>query len=301
MVYVGVFIVIFSILAGFVAEGGNLQVLFQPYAALIILGSAIGVLILSNPSSLLKSMWYNIGRLRKGSPYSKHDYLQLMCFLFYFFRYTKNKSQLEIEADIENPYKSALFQEFPGFLANREALTFFCDYMRMTILGFDKSYEIASLIEEQINIRRSYMHEISQAFYKMGDALPALGIIAAVLGVINAMGSMDADPAVLGHKIGAALIGTFLGIAAAYCIAFPLGASMEKFGNDEAKYLECIRSAFISHLNGNMPSISVEFARQNVPVNLKPSYFEVEKAIELHKQKRRLKKQNVRREQVATT
>ncbi len=299
MFYIGMAIVLFSILAGFAAEGGNLYVLFQPYAALIILGSAIGVLILSNPKSLLKSMWQAILTLSKGSPYTKQDYLQLLCFIFYFFRYTKNKSMLEIETDIENPYKSPIFNEFPGLLNNREALVFFCDYMRMTILGFDKTYEIANLIEEQISIRKNHMYEISQAFYKIGDALPALGIIAAVLGVINAMGSMDADPTVLGHKIGAALIGTFLGIAAAYCIAFPLGASIQKFGDDEAKYLECMRSALISHLNGNIPSISVEFARQNVPVNLKPSYFDVEKAIELHKQKRKLKKY-VRREQTAT-
>ncbi len=288
--YIGSIVIISSILVGFLAEGGNILILYQPYAALIILGSALGILILSNPQSLIKSMWHLILRLKRGSPYKKDEYLRLLIFMFFFFRYARSKGALGIENDIEHPYKSLIFNEFPEILRNREALVFFCDYMRMIVLGFDKSYELEGLMADQINIRRNYNTEISTALFKLADALPALGIIAAVLGVINAMSSIDAEPAVLGHKIAAALIGTFIGVAASYCAISPLGSYMEKFGNDESKFLECIKAGFISFANGNTPVIAIEFARQTVPINLKPNFLEVEKAIEAHLQNRRMNK-----------
>lgn len=288
--YIGSIIIVGSIFLGFIAEGGNILILYQPYAALIILGSAFGILILSNPQSLLQSMWHLMKRLRKGSPYKKDEYLRLLTFMFFFFRYARSKGALAIENDIEHPYKSPIFNEFPDMLKNREALVFFCDYMRMIVLGFDKSYELSNLMEDQINIRKNHNAEISVALSKLADALPALGIIAAVLGVINAMSSIDAAPAVLGHKIAAALIGTFIGVAASYCAISPLGSYMEKFGNDESKFLECIKAGFISFANGNPPVIAIEFARQTVPINLKPNFLEVEKAIETHVQHRRMNK-----------
>ena len=293
--YIGVFFVIGSIFTGFLCEGGNILVLFQPYAALIILGSAFGILILSNPKSLLKSMLNMILRLKKGSPYKKEEYLILLTFMFFFYRYARARGALGIEEDIENPHKSLIFAEFPTILENKEALVFFCDYMRMVVLGFDKTYELENLISDQINIRKNYTHEITQALFKLADALPALGIIAAVLGVINAMSSIDAEPAILGHKIAAALIGTFIGVAISYCVVSPLGSYLDKYGSDEAKYLECIKAGFMSFVNSNPPAIAVEFARQTIPINLKPNFLEVENAIEAHKQIRKLKK-NARRE-----
>ena len=293
--YIGSFIIIFSIIFGFLAEGGNIIVLFQPYAALIILGSAVGILLLSNPKSLLKSIFQTIRRLNKGLPYNKDEYLALLTFMFHFFKYARNRNPIEVENDIEQPYNSVIFKEFPILLSNREALIFFCDYMRMITLGYNNAYELNNLIEEQIQIRKNYTHEMAGALYKLGDALPALGIIAAVLGVINAMSSINDAPDILGHKIGAALIGTFIGVAAAYCIVNPLGSYLEKFSNDESKYLECIKAGFIAHMNGNSPAISIEFARQNVPSNIKPTFLEVEAAIESHKLLRKRNK-NARRE-----
>lgn len=229
-------------------------------------------------------------RLKKGTPYSRSEYLNLLTFMFYFFKYAKSKGSLSLENDIENPYQSEIFLEFPMILDNREVLIFFCDYMRMVVLGFDKSYELQNLIEEQINIRKSYTDEITQALFKLADALPALGIVAAVLGVINAMGSIDAAPAVLGHKIGAALIGTLIGVAVSYCFVSPLGSYMDKFGNDESKFLQCIKSGFIAYVSGNPAAIAVEFARQNVPTNLKPGFLELETAIEAHKHIKKIRK-----------
>ncbi|MDF3047073.1 MAG: flagellar motor protein MotA [Candidatus Midichloriaceae bacterium] len=288
--YIGSLIIVGSIVLGFIAEGGNILVLYQPYAAVIILGSAFGILIISNPQSILKSMWLLIKRLRLGTPYKKFDYLNLLIFMFFFFKYAKTKGIIAIEYDIENPNKSLIFNEFPEILKNKEAVTFFCDYMRLLVIGFDKSYELENLMQDQIAIRRNHNAEISSALFKIADALPALGIIAAVLGVINAMASINAEPAVLGHKIAAALIGTFIGVAVSYCAVTPLGSYMEKFSNDESKFLECIKAGFISYVNGTQPAIAIEFARQTVPINLKPSFLEVEKAIENHLKYRRMNK-----------
>lgn len=297
--YIGLLIVVASIIGGFAGEGGNLMVLVQPYAALIIIGSAVGIFVISNPQSLLKSIWYNIHKVIRSNPYSRADYLDLLVFQFNFFRFARSRSVLELESHIESPLKSHLFKDFPKMLANREAVVFFCDYMRMMVLGYDNSYELDNMMQEQIEVRKNYSQEVCNALFKIADTLPALGIIAAVLGVVNAMGSINAPPEVMGHKIGSALIGTFLGVVISYCFVLPIGIFLEKYGRDEAKYLECIKAGFLAHVRGNPPSISIEFARQSIPTNLKPSFFEVEKAIENLKLSKRAKK-NVRREQQAT-
>lgn len=293
--HVGILIVVFSIVLGFLAEGGNIMVLFQPYAALIILGTSLGIFISSNPPSLLKSVWMQVRKIQAGNPYKKSEYTDLLTFMFYFFRYAKLKGLLEIENDIEAPSKSVIFKEFPKFLANREGLIFFCDYMRMVVLGYDNSFDLENVMEEQINVKRNHTYEITSALYRLADALPALGIIAAVLGVINAMASIDAAPQIMGQKIGAALMGTFIGVAASYCIVTPIASFVEKIASDEAKFLECIKAGFIAFSKGNPPSIAIEFARQVIPINFKPSFVEVEKAIEIHKTNRKLKR-NVRQE-----
>jgi chemotaxis protein MotA len=178
--YIGILLIVGSILVGFVAEGGNIAILFQPYASLIILGSGIGIFIVSNPRTLQRSIWLNIKRMRVGVPYRKDDYVNTLTFMFFFFRHAQTSGSLMLEKDIENPSQSAIFQEFPDFLRKREALVFFCDYMRMITMGFNKSFELDNLMQDQINIRRNYTHEMSTALFKLADALPALGIIAAV-------------------------------------------------------------------------------------------------------------------------
>jgi chemotaxis protein MotA len=280
---VGVLVVLLSVILGYLAEGGNIFVLFQPFTALIIVGSAMGIFLISNPKSLLKSIWYNLPKVIKGSPYTKFEYIQCLVFLFEVFRYARSHSILALEEHIENPYKSSLFRKHPSILSKREAVVFFCDYMRMLVLGYDNTFELENMMEEQINVRKEYINEISGALYRIGDTLPALGILAAVLGVINAMGSIASPPDVLGHKIASALIGTFFGVAIAYCVVNPIAAKLHKFGYDEAKLLECIKAGFIAHARGNPPSISIEFARQAISVNMKPSFEDVEKAIENRK------------------
>lgn len=297
---VGIIIVLFSIVLGFMAEGGRVGVLLQPFAVLIILGSALGIFIISNPKSLLKSIWRNMPKVFMPSPYSKYDYIEGLVFMFEVFRYARSHSILALEEHIENPYKSSLFKRHPTILMKREAVTFFCDYMRMLVLGYDNTYELDNMMGDQINIRKEYTREISSALYRIGDTLPALGILAAVLGVINAMGSIAAPPEVLGPKIAAALIGTFFGVAVAYCVVNPIAAKLDKYGSDEAKFLEFLKAGLIAHSRGNPPSISIEFARQAISLNLKPTFNEVEKAIETRKTQRKLKKYGRREEERRT-
>ncbi len=288
--HIGMLIVLLSIVGGFLAEGGNIFIFLQPFAALIIIGSALGIFIISNPKSLLKSIWRNLPKVFMGSPYSRSDYIEVLVFMFSVFRFARTNSIVALEEHIENPYKSSLFKQYPRILAHREAVVFFCDYMRMLVLGYDNTYELENMMQEQINVRRGYSFEISDALYKIADTLPALGIVAAVLGVINAMGSIDAPPDILGHKIGAALIGTFFGVAISYCLVSPIASNLQKYGADEAKFLECIKAGFIAHSRGNPPSISIEFARQAIAVNLKPSFNEIEAAIENRKAAKKIKK-----------
>ncbi len=299
--YIGMVVVLVSVIGGYLAEGGNIFVLFQPFAALIILGSALGIFIISNPHSLLKSIWKNMPKIFRNSPYSRGDYIELLVFMFSIFRFARSNSILALEEHIENPYKSSLFKQYPRILAHREAVIFFCDYMRMLVLGYDNTYELENMMQEQINTRKDYSLEISNALYRIADTMPALGILAAVLGVINAMGSINAPPDVLGHKIGAALIGTFFGVAISYCLVSPMASNLQKYGADEARFLECIKAGFIAHSRGNPPSISVEFARQVIAVNLKPSFNEIEQAIENRKALKKVKKYGRRESEQPTT
>lgn len=300
MFHVGIILVVISILAGFVLEGGNVYILFQPYATLIIVGTALGIFITSNPKTLLRSLWKNVFKIHHGSPYRREDYLEMLTFMYYFFKYVKSKGFISVEKDIETPSKSPIFREFPKFLMQREAVIFFCDYMRLGVLGYEKSAEMEQLIEDQLQVKKNYIRELSLALFRLADALPAVGIMAAVLGVINAMSSINAEPAVLGHKIGAALMGTFIGITISYCLIFPLSSYLEKYGADEVRFLEAMKSGFLSFIKGNHPTIAVEFARQMIPANFKPSFVELEKAIEKHKINRKIAK-NVRRETATVT
>lgn len=296
---VGSLVIIGSIITGFLMEGGSIVALAQPYALLIILGTAFGVLILSSPKSELKNMWKAVKKIMNGHQHERQDYRDLLGFMYYFFRYAKTNSLHDVENHIENPYKSTLFQEFPSLYKSREAVVFFCDYMRMIITGYDNPFELENLADQQIYVAKTNNNELTSALYKLADATPAIGILAAVLGVINAMSSIDQDAAVLGPKIASALLGTFIGVAISYCIIAPLASYIEKFYNNEYKFMECMKAGFVAYARGNPPSICIEFARQVIPNHLKPSFVELERVIENLKVTKRKRVNNGRRESTA--
>src|SRR4029453_8040407 len=202
----------------------------------------------------------------------------LLSVLYSLFRLIKMKGEMAVEAHIEHPHDSQLFQRFPKFASNHEGLHFVCDYMRLVTLGSKNPFEIDALMDEEIETLRKEKSHVPHAIQNMADAMPALGIVAAVLGVIKTMGAIKEPPDVLGHMIGGALVGTFLGVLLSYGFIGPVAAATKGAGEAEVKYFECIRQGILAYLNGCAPQVAVEFAGKVLPHDVRPSFEEVEQA-----------------------
>ena len=274
----------FSIIFGFVGDDGSFAVLLQPFEFLIIVGSAVGIFIITNPKPLLKLVGRNLLKIKAHYPYDQQYYTELSLLLFNFLKFVNGSTVLQVERHIEVPEESELFSEYPGIVKNRDLIYFICDNYRMILLGMRNQYEIENMLEAQIYERRTTNSELSYALHRIADALPALGIIAAVLGVINAMSNIN-NPDLLGQKIAAALIGTFLGVMLSYCIVSPIAGLVEKYNNDEVRLMECAKAAITAYTKGFAPLVCIEFVRQAIPANLKPSFIDLETAIENAKEK----------------
>jgi chemotaxis protein MotA len=277
----GIIFVFGCVLGGYVMHHGNLMVLWQPTEYLIIIGAAIGSFIIGNPSYIIKGVVKNIKKLMVGGhPISKDDYLELLGFLYTIFKFMKTKGMLEVEAHIENPEGSDIFAKFPNFMHDHHAVDFFCDYVRVMTMGVDNKYVLEDMMMAELEIHHAESHEISHAVQILGDAFPAIGIVAAVLGVIITMGSISEPPEILGGLIGAALVGTFLGVLISYCFVQPMASSLDKVFSNEGKYYEVIKTGLLAHVSGNAPAISVEFARKIIPSGVRPTFKEVEEAVQ---------------------
>ena len=277
---VGIVIVIVCVFGGYVALGGHLYVLWQPFELVIIGGAAIGAFIIGNPKSVLVGTGKELGKLLKGSKYGKEAYLELLTLLYAIFKLAKSKGMLTLEAHVEDPHDSDLFKQFPILQKDHHALEFLCDYLRMMILGSENPFEMEALMDEEIETRHSEEMQISNAIQTMADATPALGIVAAVLGIIHTMGAITEPPEVLGKLIGGALVGTFLGVLLAYGFFGPMASFLKQTYNAEIKYFHCIKVGLLAHMQGNAPAVSVEFARKALLGDVRPSFYEVEDAVE---------------------
>ena len=258
--------------------GGKIAVLIQPFELVIIGGAALGAFIISNPKPVIMKTFKCIGPLLKGPPHNKAAYLELLGLQFTLFKLLKSKGVLAIEAHVENPDESDLFQQFPKFYKDKHAVTFLCDYLRLMTLGSDKPHEMEELMDEEIEIHHHEQGTIAGAVQAVSEGLPALGIVAAVLGIIKTMGSISEPPEVLGKLIGGALVGTFLGVLLAYGFVGPFAASLKSIYDAESKYYECIKAGLLAHMHGYAPAISVEFARKTLMSNFRPTFYEVEEA-----------------------
>jgi len=196
------------------------------------------------------------------------------------FRLAKTKGMLALEQHVEKPDDSTLFQQFPKFFADKHAVTFFCDYLRMLTLGTDNPHELEALIDEELETQHHEHLAVAHAVQNMADAMPALGIVAAVLGVIKTMGSITEPPEVLGHLIGGALVGTFAGVFMAYGFIGPLATAMTGVTDAEHKYFLCMKAGILAHLQGYAPAVSVEFARKALLSHTRPTFYEVEQAVQ---------------------
>lgn len=275
---VGLLVVILSVFGGYVGGGGHLFVLWMPFEYLIIFGAAIGSYIIANPLPVLKHTGSALGKLMKGSKYNKDAYLELLSLLYTIFKLAKSKGMLVLESHIENPFESELFEKFPIIYNDHHAMTFLCDYLRMMVLGAENPFEMETLIDEEIDTHHHEEMHVSHAIQAIADGTPALGIVAAVLGVIHTMGSITEPPEVLGHLIGGALVGTFSSVLLAYGLFGPVAASLKAIFEAEIKYYQCIKVGLLAHMQGNAPSVSVEFARKALLSDVRPNFFEVEEA-----------------------
>jgi chemotaxis protein MotA len=279
-VFIGWIIVIASVMGGYVAMGGHIEVLIQPFEVVIICGAALGAFVASQATQthVLKECVGAFKVLLAGKPFKKQDYLDLLSVLYSLFRLIKMKGEMAIEAHIEHPHDSQLFQRFPRFIKNEEAVHFVCDYMRLITLGSKNPFEIDALMDEEIETLRKEEAHVPHAIQSVADGMPALGIVAAVLGVIKTMGAIKEPPEVLGHMIGGALVGTFLGVLISYGFIAPLASAVKGAGDAHVKYFECIKQGILAYLNGCAPQVAVEFARKVLPHDVRPSFEEVEQA-----------------------
>ena len=271
--------VLIAVYGSYIAMGGKMSVHWQPFEYTLIGGAAIFAFIIANPMHTLKATIGHVMAAIKGPKYKKDDYLELLSLLYAIFKLAKTKGMLAIESHVERPEESSLFQSFPKFAANHHALEFLCDYLRMMTLGTDNPHEMETLLDEEIETHHHEEMAVGDAVQTMGDGFPALGIVAAVLGVIKTMGSITEPPEVLGKLIGAALVGTFFGIFMAYGFVAPLASAIKGVIAADGKYFAVIKSGLLAHMSGYAPAVSVEFARKQLWSHVRPTFYEVEEAV----------------------
>jgi chemotaxis protein MotA len=276
---VGCLVVTASVIGGFLGGGGHLAVLWQPFEFVIIFGSCIGAFIIANPGAVLTGTAKSLIRVLQGVRHDKKGYVELLSALYAILKLAKHKGDLALESHVDNPQESSVFQRFPKFAGNRDAMEFLCDYLRLLTLGPAKAHEIEAIMDAEIETHRSEHHAVSGALQTAADGLPALGIVAAVLGVIHTMGAITEPPEVLGQLIGGALVGTFTGVLASYGIVAPVAHALETRFSADSEFLECIKTGVIAHIQGYAPDISVELARKAISPKLRPSFVELDNAL----------------------
>ncbi len=274
---IGIVLVFGAVIGGFLMEKGHIEVLIQPAEMLIIVGASIGTLLVANPVHILKGIAGGLTGVLKGSKFDKKRYLDTLKMMYQFLNKVRKEGLLSVEMDVEKPKESTLFKNYPQFLGDHHACDFVCDTLRMAITGGVEPFDMDQMMELDMEVHH---HEATQpigALSTMADALPGLGIVAAVLGVVITMGALGGPPEAIGHKVAAALVGTFLGILLCYGVAGPLSSNMSKTADDHNSYLHVLRVLILSFLKGAAPMIAIEMGRRAIPAHVRPSFDEMEK------------------------
>ena len=272
-------VIVLACVFGAYSVHGNLLILIQPIEFIIILGAALGAFIIVNTKTNIKQTLKGLKRALKGPTYKKADYIELLSVLYQLFKLAKTKGMLALEQHVEKPDESTLFNQFPKFLKDHHAVEFLCDYLRMMTLGTENPNEVETLMDAELETHHNELHGASHAIQTMADGMPALGIVAAVLGVITTMGSITEPPKVLGELIGAALVGTFFGVLMSYGFIAPLASIIKEVDEADAKYYQCMKAGLLAHMQGYPPAVSVEFARKVLLSTERPNFYEVEQAV----------------------
>jgi chemotaxis protein MotA len=273
---IGMVVVFGCLLGGFAAMGGHISVLWQPWEYVIILGSAIGTFFVANSMKVVKDTFKGVMEAIKESTPKPRDYLDTLAILYALMRELRTKTRTEMEVHVDNPGESDIFKAFPKILAEKDLTNFICDYCRLIIIGNARTHEIEALMDEEIQTIQRDKLKVYFALSAVADALPALGIVAAVLGVIKAMGALDQPPEVLGHLIGAALVGTFAGILFSYGIFGPLATKVKTVREKKVRLYVIIKQTLLAFMNGAMPQVALEHGRKTISAYERPSISEVE-------------------------
>jgi chemotaxis protein MotA len=275
---IGIVIVFGCIVAGYLMEHGNLRVLVQPAELVIIGGAAVGTVLIANPVSTLKDITRGVGGVFGSSHYTTQRYVDLLKMVFELLNKARREGLVALETDVEEPDKSPVLSKYPGFLKDHHAVHFLCDTMRMAISGGIEAFDLDQMLEGDLDIHHHEGSLAPAALNTMADALPGLGIVAAVLGVVITMGALGGPPEEIGHKVAAALVGTFLGILLCYGLFGPIAQRMSKSAEEERAFLNVLRATMIAFLKGIAPVLAVEIGRRAVPVHVRPTFKEVEDA-----------------------
>ncbi|MGA2937612.1 MAG: flagellar motor stator protein MotA [Syntrophobacteraceae bacterium] len=284
-VFIGMAIVLGSVLGGYLMEQGNISLLIQPAELLIIFGAAIGGFIISSPMKVIKAVQGALMRMLKSRIYSRSDYMDALVLLSEIFYKIRKEGLVSIESDLDEPGKSAIFQKHPSFLKNNHALDFLADTLRTLTITDIEAHEMGSLLDYEIEAHYEEALTPAKSIANVADALPGLGIVAAVLGVVLTMKKISEPPEVLGHSIGAALVGTFLGVLLCYGFVGPMSRNLEHVANEDREFLTVIKEALLAFINTPSPQVAIEFARRVVPGDLRPSFLELEAVVKKAKKK----------------
>jgi len=278
---IGLIIVFVMVFGGFSLAGGKFSLILKalPFELMMIFGGALGAFISGNSGGVLAGAAKGFGKALKGPHWKAEDYKDLLCLLFLLVKTIRSKGVVAIEAHIENPEESKIFQQFPRVAADHHVVEFICDYIRMLTMNFDDPNQMEDAMNADLDKHHEEEHEPQHAMQTMADGLPAIGIVAAVLGIVKTMSAIAEPVEVLGGMIGGALVGTFLGIFLSYLVVAPIAGRFNQVLVEEGRFMPIVKFVLVSHLQGNAPQISVEIGRRNVPSHLMPSFLELEEAI----------------------
>ncbi len=280
-VIVGWLVAMVCIFGVYIFHGGNIAVVLHalPFEMITIFGSAIGAFLANNQMKVIKASLKGLGQCFKGSKFSKARYMELLSLMFDILQKARKEGLMSIEKDVEDPHNSPLFQKYPVVGADHHVCEFITDYLRMMVSGNLNAHEIESLMDSEIETHHQEEHAAVAAIGRLAGGLPAFGIVAAVLGVVNTMGSVGQAPAILGGMIASALVGTFLGILLAYGFVEPLGGLLEQKVEDAGKEYQCIKTTLLASMQGYAPQVAIEFGRKVLFSGDRPSFSELEQHV----------------------
>ena len=282
---IGIITIFVMVFGGYLAAGGKMGIVLKalPFEMMMIGGAAVGAFLISNDMSAVKHTAKDMGRVFKGPKWKHSDYRDLLCLLFELIRLAR-QNPVAIEEHIEAPDDSSIFSKYPKILADKEAIALICDTLRSASMNYDDPHQVEEVLEKRIEANLHHALHSSHALQNLADGLPALGIVAAVLGIIKTMGSIDQPPEVLGKLIGGALVGTFLGVFLAYCLVGPFAAKVKTVTEEDGHFYQLIREVLVANLHAHATNICIEVGRQNTPSHCRPSFSELEEALKSVKQ-----------------